>query len=160
MTNRPGTDCTNSQIDQQLNLPLPFWAPSRAKRIVWKHNRRAGKRGLPATLTAEQWQARIAETGGKCYFCPGSAESMEHVVPMHRGGGTTYENCVPCCIKCNEIRNYVGHAALVLDNPIVADLLPRKSNNFEVSMMRSTRILIVLSLSLLFMFISFMVMVM
>lgn len=163
MTDEPGTDCTNSHFDSQSDSPLPFWAPTRAARLVRKHNRRAEKRGLPATLTPAQWQRRIAETGGKCYFCGAEAESLEHRVPMHWGGGTTYQNCVPCCIHCNEIRNYVGQAVLVLDSPVVADLLPPLTGlkvTFAMSMSRSTKIMIALAASLIILFAAFLIVAM
>lgn len=92
--------------------------------LVNKHNRRAIKRGLPGTLTIQQWEQRVNETNDRCTFCGGPNESIEHVKPLHWGeAGNTYANCVPCCIRCNELRNYVGQAVLVWDSPIVADLV-------------------------------------
>ena len=40
-----------------------------------------------------------------CQYCgdrPGSSElTIDHVTPKSRGGGTTWENCVLACFKCN-----------------------------------------------------------
>lgn len=40
-----------------------------------------------------------------CQYCgksfPASELSMDHVVPRSRGGQTTWENVVCCCLKCN-----------------------------------------------------------
>ena len=40
-----------------------------------------------------------------CQYCgvkgPGSALTYDHMLPLARGGGTTWENIVTCCISCN-----------------------------------------------------------
>lgn len=105
-------------------LLLSARAASGFTKLVNKHNRRALARGLPGTLTIQQWEARVNQANDRCTFCGGPNESIEHVKPLHWGeAGNTYANCVPCCIRCNEIRNYVGQAVLVWDSPIVADLM-------------------------------------
>ena len=44
----------------------------------------------------------LARDGYTCVYC-GSRESLtlDHVFPRHRGGETTWENVVCCCLKCN-----------------------------------------------------------
>ncbi len=37
----------------------------------------------------------------RCAYCPGRAETIDHVVPRSRGGTHTWENCVACCASCN-----------------------------------------------------------
>ena len=43
--------------------------------------------------------------GGKCLYCGVhvkiSDASYDHVIPKSRGGPTTWENMVTCCLKCN-----------------------------------------------------------
>lgn len=50
------------------------------------------------------WQNLIQNT--KCYYCltPISRErvTMDHVVPISRGGRSTAGNLVPACKTCNE----------------------------------------------------------
>lgn len=62
----------------------------------------ARARGLPATLTAEQWSATVAHFGGLCAYC-GAAPmtSLDHYIPAQIGGGATAGNAVPCCRGCN-----------------------------------------------------------
>lgn len=40
-----------------------------------------------------------------CQYCshtaPAGELTMDHVVPRSRGGGSTWENLVACCIECN-----------------------------------------------------------
>lgn len=39
--------------------------------------------------------------GGRCQYCAGPAESIDHVVPRSRGGQHTWDNVVACCRRCN-----------------------------------------------------------
>ncbi len=44
----------------------------------------------------------LARDGFMCQYC-GSKQNLtiDHVFPRHRGGETTWENVVCCCLKCN-----------------------------------------------------------
>jgi len=52
---------------------------------------------------SQWWKRRIAD--GVCYYCRGRVGSrnltMDHVVPMARGGRSTRGNLVPACKDCN-----------------------------------------------------------
>jgi 5-methylcytosine-specific restriction endonuclease McrA len=47
----------------------------------------------------------FARDGHKCQYCgktlPMSQLSLDHVLPRSRGGETTWENVVCCCVHCN-----------------------------------------------------------
>ena len=49
------------------------------------------------------WKRRCAK--GRCHYCkrriPAVELTMDHVVPMARGGKSTKDNLVPCCKSCN-----------------------------------------------------------
>ncbi len=49
------------------------------------------------------WKQRIAT--GECYYCAAAFKpkelTLDHVVPLVRGGRTTKGNCVPACKQCN-----------------------------------------------------------
>ena len=51
-----------------------------------------------------QWWKR-KRASGQCHYCQGSFPprdlTMDHVVPLSRGGLTTKSNLVPCCKTCN-----------------------------------------------------------
>jgi 5-methylcytosine-specific restriction protein A len=55
------------------------------------------------------WQQRIAR--GLCYYCgkrfPPSQLSMDHVVPLIRGGKTTRGNVAAVCKECNSKKKYL-----------------------------------------------------
>jgi 5-methylcytosine-specific restriction protein A len=49
------------------------------------------------------WQQKTAS--GTCYYCGrkvGYANlTMDHIIPLSRGGRSTRDNLVPCCKECN-----------------------------------------------------------
>jgi len=49
------------------------------------------------------WQQRLA--AGICYYCSKTFKAndltMDHVVPLSRGGGSTKDNLVTSCKDCN-----------------------------------------------------------
>ncbi len=55
------------------------------------------------------WQQRIAK--GLCHYCRrrfAPAElSMDHIVPIVRGGKSTRGNLVPVCKECNNKKKYL-----------------------------------------------------
>lgn len=55
-------------------------------------------------LRASQWWKRRCDRG-RCHYCNASvapqALTMDHIVPISRGGKSTKGNVVPCCKDCN-----------------------------------------------------------
>ncbi|MEV5751246.1 HNH endonuclease [Actinoallomurus sp. NPDC052308] len=74
------------------HFPLP-----RVLRLVryvamrWRHGHRPtwGKRGLRR------------RDGGLCAYCGGRGNTVDHIFPQSRGGGSTWENTVLACGPCN-----------------------------------------------------------
>jgi len=65
--------------------------------------RRARARTLPATMTLAQWLRCVEWWEHRCAYCGrriGRA-TMDHFIPVSRGGGTTASNIVPACHSCN-----------------------------------------------------------
>ena len=62
------------------------------------------------------WKAQIAP--GICHYCHqkvGAANlTLDHVIPVARGGKSTRGNCVPCCHACNASKRAVTPAEDVL----------------------------------------------
>ncbi|MBW2100704.1 MAG: HNH endonuclease [Deltaproteobacteria bacterium] len=52
---------------------------------------------------SQWWKRRCSK--GVCYYCqqpvPAKELTMDHIVPISRGGRTTKGNVVPACKKCN-----------------------------------------------------------
>lgn len=55
-------------------------------------------------LRQSQWWKRRCSKG-RCYYCgrsiPAAALTMDHLVPVARGGKSTRGNVVPACKSCN-----------------------------------------------------------
>lgn len=58
---------------------------------------------------SQWWKNRRGQ--GKCHYCgkrfPAKSLTMDHVVPIIRGGMTTKGNVVPCCKTCNNNKKYL-----------------------------------------------------
>lgn len=67
------------------------------------HRRRNWKLGRDGSGYTQTWrvQARIALYGGRCYYCGGDGKTLDHRIPLARGGSHLPANLVPCCKSCN-----------------------------------------------------------
>ena len=80
--------------------------PGTPSSIVSAHLSRAKEAKVPATLTVKQWIATVDYFNNKCAYCQNRPfQVLEHFLPISLGGGTTQENCVPACKKCNGKKN-------------------------------------------------------
>jgi 5-methylcytosine-specific restriction protein A len=55
------------------------------------------------------WKNKIAK--GICHYCGQSVApkdlTLDHIVPLARGGRTTKSNCVPACKECNNRKKHL-----------------------------------------------------
>jgi len=55
------------------------------------------------------WKNRIAS--GICHYCgshvPPNELTLDHIVPLTRGGKSTRGNCVPACKECNNKKKHL-----------------------------------------------------
>lgn len=55
------------------------------------------------------WQNRLAQ--GLCHWCggkfPAEELTMDHILPLARGGKTSRSNVVPACKVCNSKKKYL-----------------------------------------------------
>lgn len=62
-----------------------------------------------ALRKSQWWKRKCAK--GICYFCGEQVSpkelTMEHVVPLIRGGKSSKGNVVPACKKCNNKKKYL-----------------------------------------------------
>lgn len=68
-----------------------------------KARNRARKRGLFADLSGEEWIRTMIDFEYECAYCGDPALTLDHFIPLSdpAGPGTTIDNCVPCCLRCN-----------------------------------------------------------
>ena len=61
-------------------------------------------------LRASQWWKNQLGRG-QCHYCKERFHprdlTMDHIVPVIRGGATTRGNVVPCCKTCNSKKSYL-----------------------------------------------------
>lgn len=70
----------------------------------------AGEKAKARELrTSQWWKRRVAEGG--CHYChkrfKPSELTMDHIVPIIRGGKSTKGNVVPCCKECNNKKKHM-----------------------------------------------------
>lgn len=67
-------------------------------RNICRENRRAR---LLGRVTTAEWQEILRAHDGKCRYCGAPGRTMDHVVPISRGGRHEAANIVPACRPCN-----------------------------------------------------------
>ena len=65
---------------------------------------------------SQWWKNQVAK--GICHYCgkkfPPDALTMNHVLPIVRGGKSAKGNVVPCCKQCNNEKKYLTPAEIVM----------------------------------------------
>lgn len=76
--------------------------PEKTRELKRAGNRRRHKRKIPGPgVSAKQWREIRAAYGEQCAYCGEAATTMDHVVPLSRGGEHSPTNVVPACSDCN-----------------------------------------------------------
>ena len=80
-----------------------YFVPADAEHVAREKNK-------AKELRRSQWWKRQRATG-QCHYCqqsfPPEELTMDHVVPLIRGGRTTKSNVVPCCKHCNSQKQHL-----------------------------------------------------
>ena len=70
-------------------------------------------------LRKSRWWQQIIQ-GSSCYYCQkkifGKDVTMDHIVPVSRGGLSSKSNCVPCCKACNNKKSDLTAVDLLLSS--------------------------------------------
>ena len=71
-----------------------------------KENRRRAKQvKASGFFTDEQWQARLDYHGNSCAYCNSTEDlTIDHMIPLSRGGSQWASNLVPACRSCNSTK--------------------------------------------------------
>ena len=66
---------------------------------------------------SQWWRQELGR--GLCYYCEQKFKpeepTMDHVIPIARGGKSSKKNCVPCCKECNTKKGYKTTGELALE---------------------------------------------
>ncbi len=64
------------------------------------------------------WKGQLGR--GVCYHCEQNFKTsdltMDHLIPIARGGKSDKKNCVPSCKECNTKKGYKTRAELAMDD--------------------------------------------
>ena len=81
-----------------------------------EHIRRERERAR-ALRASPWWKAQLAK--GECHYChkhfPPDRLTMDHLIPVARGGTSTKGNVVPACFACNQAKAAATPAEQILD---------------------------------------------
>lgn len=49
------------------------------------------------------WDRAVTRSGGYCFYCGSKPDrlTVDHIVPLSRGGHDTIGNRIPACLSCN-----------------------------------------------------------
>jgi 5-methylcytosine-specific restriction endonuclease McrA len=77
----------------KLTIRIPSVIRLLAYRRIPRQNRALSRKGI------------LLRDGNSCQYCravlPAKELTLDHVLPRSRGGGSTWENLVACCFRCN-----------------------------------------------------------
>jgi 5-methylcytosine-specific restriction endonuclease McrA len=82
------------------------WRSANREKVQNKQRqRRARMRGAAGTHNAAAVEARMALFGNCCAYCGGEFQTVDHVIPLSRGGTCWPANLRPACRRCNSKKN-------------------------------------------------------
>jgi 5-methylcytosine-specific restriction protein A len=65
---------------------------------------------------SDWWKQQLAKS--VCHYCgksfPAAELTMDHILPVVRGGKSTKSNCVGCCKECNNAKKYLTPAEIIM----------------------------------------------
>ncbi len=75
-----------------------------------KHRRRMLLENQP-DVDMIKWKETLVLFDYKCLYCRSEARTLDHVIPVTRGGTNHHTNCVPACKRCNSSKGNkdLGH---------------------------------------------------
>lgn len=97
------------------------WQKNNSERIrEYENNRRARELSAGGDVSLAEWLDLCEKYGNKCLCCKRDDVklSMDHVVPISRGGSNTIDNIQPLCKPCNSKKytKTIDYRTPVLDN--------------------------------------------
>lgn len=93
---------------EALRETVHKWYLNNREHCTLKKHRRRAKELAGGSFSAKQWRELLASTGNRCLACGTAAAetklgklTMDHVIPLSKGGSNTIDNIQPLCLPCN-----------------------------------------------------------
>ncbi len=87
-----------------------------------EHTKR--ERDKARALRKTQWWLNLLNSG-ICHYCEEKFDkkelTMDHILPLCRGGKSTKGNIVPCCKECNSEKSYLTPVEIILNDLELGD---------------------------------------
>lgn len=94
--NKANPERTREALRRYRERNPEILAISKALRRKLSANRKQGQLALQ----------RVALYGGRCYYCGSEADTIDHRIPICRGGTNLPANLVPACRSCNSRKRH------------------------------------------------------
>ena len=77
------------------------------QRKINEYKRRTLKKNSLSFLTKEQWNQVLIKFNNSCAYCGNKVEklTLDHFIPLSKGGELSISNAIPCCVSCNSSKN-------------------------------------------------------
>lgn len=96
-------------------------------RLIYYRKLAFKRRNSPGSFTKEEWDNKLKEYDYKCAYCgiseiellkiTGMGLTIDHIIPISKGGTSNIDNLQPLCKKCNcRKSNKLLKVKLILDN--------------------------------------------
>jgi 5-methylcytosine-specific restriction endonuclease McrA len=91
-----------NQRKQERRLTDPAFLIQERK---YTHNRKAQKLQNGGDFTAQEWLDLCEFYGNRCLCCGEQVPlTIDHVIPLSKGGRNSIDNLQPLCLSCNNIK--------------------------------------------------------
>lgn len=99
-------------------------------RLTQSRRRAAKRSGDSCAVSAGDWEKIVHRSGGHCFYCGVAADlTMDHVVPLARGGRHAIGNLVASCDFCNKSKGALFVTEWRLRSAMEAELSRRVPNS-------------------------------
>jgi len=89
-------------LESMILTGMPFYTKSKGMGIASVENNRSRRLNAGGTITRDEWLAVCEKYNNKCAICHKELPlTMDHIIPLSKGGTHTVENIQPLCKSCN-----------------------------------------------------------
>lgn len=74
--------------------------------VVTSRSARHKRRGAPLTAESKAWWLSLVDP--LCTYCGDPATTIDHIIPLSKGGSGKRENLTPACKRCNSRKNQMS----------------------------------------------------